>query len=89
MGVASLAYVFAIRSFRRSLFRMNPFSNRWLVAAVAFGLVFMVLPFVVPALATVLETVPLSLSDWILLLMMGVLKLGIIEVVKRFVVKSV
>lgn len=89
VGVASLAYVFAIRSFRRSLFRMNPFSNRWLVAAVAFGLVFMALPFVVPGLAVVLETVPLSLSDWALLLMIGVLKLGIIEVVKRFVVKSV
>ena len=86
VGVASLAYVFAIRSFRRSLIRLNPFSNPWLLAAVAASLGLLVLAVHHPWLSSVLHAVPLSLSDWGLLAMIGLIKLGVIETAKRFAV---
>jgi Ca2+-transporting ATPase len=86
VGVASVIYVFAIRSFHRSIFRMNPFSNPLLLAAVALSLGLMVLALTFPPLAHVLQVTPLSLSDWSLLLMIGVLKLGVIETAKQFAI---
>ncbi len=84
VGVASVVYVFAIRSFHRSIFRLNPFSNPLLIAAVALSLGLMVLALTFPPLASVLQVAPLALSDWALLLMIGVLKLGVIETAKKF-----
>lgn len=86
VGVASVIYVFSIRSFHRSVFRMNPFSNPLLLAAVALSLGLMVLALTFPPLASVLQVTPLSLSDWALLLMIGVLKLGVIETAKQFAI---
>ncbi len=82
VGVASLAYVFSIRSFRRSLIHINPFSNRWLVAAVAVSGGMLVLAVHYPPLASILKVLPLSLSDWGLLAIIGVIKLGVIEAAK-------
>lgn len=84
VGVASLAYVFSIRSFRRSLLQINPFSNPWLVAAVALSLGLLVLAVHHPWLSSILHVVPLSLSDWGLLAMIGLIKLGVIETAKRY-----
>jgi len=86
VGVASVIYVFSIRSFHRSIFRLNPFSNPILLAAVALSLGLMVLALTFPPLSSVLQVTPLSLSDWSLLLMIGVLKLGVIETAKQFAI---
>jgi Ca2+-transporting ATPase len=86
VGVASLAYVFAVRSFRRPVFRLSPFSNPWLVAAVGIGVGLLVLAIHHPWFGAVLRTVPLSLSDWGLLAMIGIIKLGAIEAAKPYVV---
>ena len=84
VGVASVIYVFSIRSFHRSILRINPLSNPWLLGAVALSMGLMVLALTFPPLASVLHVSPLSLSDWALLLMIGVLKLGVIETAKQF-----
>jgi len=89
VGIDSLLYVFAIKSFRRTIFRINPFSNPWLIGGVLIGFGLMFAALTVPYLQHIFEISPLSLSDWGLLLMMGLLKLVGIELTKEwFLVKE-
>ena len=61
----SMVYIFAYRSLRSPLWRMNPLTaNKPLLWAVASGIVTALLPFWIPWLGAVLEIVPLSLAEW-------------------------
>jgi len=82
VGINSLTYVFAFKSFRRTLFQSNPFSNLWLLGGVALGFGLMLLSLMHPFFQRIFEITPLRLSDWGLLLMIGVLNLIAIEIVK-------
>ncbi len=76
----SLIYIFAYRSLRRSIFRMNPLRvNKPLVWAVASGLVLAFLPFLIPGLGRIMEVAPLHLNDWLLI---GGTALGLLSVVE-------
>ena len=83
VGLDSLIYVFAVKSFRQTIFRINPFSNRWLLAGVLIGFGLLLLALVHPFFQAVFQVVPLSLSDWMLLTMIGMIKLVGIEVTKE------
>jgi len=85
LGVYSVIYVFALRSFRRTIFRTNPFSNPWLIAGVGAGLGLMFLAFAIAPLRDLLELRQIPLSSWALLLMMGFMKLLAIEAAKMFI----
>lgn len=54
------------RSEYRSIFRMNPFSNRYLVGALIIVASLQLLAIYHPFLNTVLRTTPLSPSDWLM-----------------------
>ncbi|MBM3153203.1 MAG: cation-translocating P-type ATPase, partial [Chloroflexi bacterium] len=65
-AVNSMVYIFAYRSMRHSLFRMNKLTaNMPLVWAVLAGLVMAVLPFLVPGLRELLGIVPLTPGEWL------------------------
>jgi Ca2+-transporting ATPase len=82
VGLDTLVYVFAVKSFRKTIFHVNPFANRWLLLGVAAGALIMLAALFVPFLRQVLEVEPLLLSDWGLLLMMSLGKLFVIEILK-------
>ncbi|HLD20841.1 MAG TPA: HAD-IC family P-type ATPase [Patescibacteria group bacterium] len=84
VGIDSLLYIFAVKSFRQTIFRMNPFSNLWLVAGVGLGFGLMLLALMHPFFQALFEITPLTLSDWGLLLMIGMIKLVAIELTKEF-----
>jgi Ca2+-transporting ATPase len=84
VGIDSLIYIFAVKSFRQTIFRINPFSNLWLVGGVAIGFALMLLALLHPFFQSIFAVSPLGLSDWLLLLMIGVLKLVAIETVKEW-----
>jgi Ca2+-transporting ATPase len=84
VGIDSLLYVFAVKSFRRTLFRINPFSNLWLIAGVGIGFALMALALIHPVVQPIFEIVPLTSSAWGLLVLMGLVKLGAIELTKEF-----
>jgi P-type Ca2+ transporter type 2C len=84
VGIDSLFYVFAVKSFRKTIFRINPFSNLWLILGVGIGFGLMLLALIHPFFQHVFEVVPLSLSDWGLLVMIGLVKLVAIELVKEW-----
>lgn len=84
VGIDSLLYIFAVKSFRCTIFRTNPFSNLWLIVGVGIGFGLMLLALIHPFFQWVFEIAPLSLPDWGLLLMIGVIKLVAIELTKEF-----
>ncbi|MGB8251786.1 MAG: HAD-IC family P-type ATPase [Anaerolineaceae bacterium] len=64
-AVNSMVYIFAYRSMRKPLFRMNKLSaNKPLIWAVISGFALAVLPFLVPGLRNLLGLVPLSFLEW-------------------------
>jgi P-type Ca2+ transporter type 2C len=84
VGVESLLYVFSVRSVRHSIFETNIFRNKWLIAAVVGGFIIQVLGVYLPFLQKVLHTVPLSFTEWLLILLVCFWIIGIIELVKHF-----
>jgi Ca2+-transporting ATPase len=82
VGIDSLIYVFAVKSFRRPIWRIAPFSNVPLVLAVLAGFALMGLALTHPFFQAMFEVRPLALSDLGVLLMMALLKLGAIEIAK-------
>ena len=84
VGIDSLFYVFAVKHLRQSLFRSNPFSNMWLIASICLGFILMWIAIELPFFQSILKTSSLSLSDWGFILMIGMMKLFLIELGKKF-----
>lgn len=89
LAIDSLFYVFSVKSFRRSIFKINLFSNKWLCLAVLGGLLIQISALFLPPLQKLFNVVPLKLFDWVIILTMGVVKLIAIEITKEwFIVKQ-
>ena len=67
---------FAVRTQEQSILRVGVFSNKPLLFAGFFGIAFMSCISYVPALQSVFNTAPLSLNDWLLLIVLGALLLA-------------
>lgn len=88
LSLDSLLYVFACRSLRFTIFRKNLFSNKFLVFGVIFGGIAMLAGIYLPFLQPILRTVPLSLDQWIIPIILAVLELIFIEIIKEiFIVR--
>ncbi len=85
VALDTLIYVFAIKSLRHSIFRMNPLSNPWLLLSVCVSFGLMLLAFMLPILQQIFEVTPLGLSEWLLLLMISTIKLFVIELIKELI----
>ena len=66
-----------------SLFRINPFSNPFLVVASVGGFVLLLVALYVPFFNTVLHTVPLGLMEWVVLLSYALFSVGVYEFGKK------
>jgi Ca2+-transporting ATPase len=76
---------FAVRTDVQSVFAVGVFSNRPLVFAGLFGIGIMCAISYLPALQAVFNTAPLSLADWLLLVLFGVALLAAEEARKALV----
>jgi Ca2+-transporting ATPase len=84
-AVNSMVYIFAYRSMRRPLHRMSPLSqNQPLIWAVLAGLFLAVLPFLVPALRTLLGITSLNPAQWALVSGIALVLLLVVEAGKWF-----
>ena len=82
LGIVSLLYVFSIRSLRTTIFHVNPFQNWVLIGAVLIGFLFLLAPIVLPAFRSLFGFVELSLREWGVLVMIGVIEILLIECFK-------
>ena len=82
-AVNSMVYIFAYRSMRASILRMNPVTaNKPLLGAVVAGLAFAIAPFVVPPLGRVLGVVALGPTEWLLVVAIALTLLLLVEAAK-------
>jgi len=81
-AIDSLFFIFAIRSLRRPIWRINFWGNKYLIGAVLIGWVMLVSAVYAPFLQILLKTVPLNLGHWVLMIGFGMFNLALIEVVK-------
>ncbi len=89
IGVDSLFYIFSLRSLSCPIWKMNPFSNFYLVMAVAISLFLLLAAIYWSPLQRVILTVPLHLNAWLLIFSYGALSMMMIEIVKHyFIVKK-
>jgi len=82
-AINSMVYIFAYRSMRRPLHRMNKLtSNQPLIWAILAGLLTALIAFWIPGLRELLGIVPLSLEEWGWVVGVALSLLAIVEVGK-------
>jgi P-type Ca2+ transporter type 2C len=82
LALAQTFHAFNARSQMDSAFNKRLFTNKWLWGAVALCVMLQLAAVYVPFLQTILRTVPLSLSDWGLVLSFSLLPIVVVEFVK-------
>jgi Ca2+-transporting ATPase len=82
LTLSQLFHALNCRSQTRSFFALGPFSNPWLLCAVAFSLLLHLGVVYIPFLQPIFHTVPLSLRDWGLMLAISSLPLIFMEIYK-------
>lgn len=88
LSVATLMYVFSVRTMNSSVFRTNPFSNKWLNIAVIVGLLFQLSAIYIKPLQKLLSTIPLNIWDWVIVLALSSIKIIGIEIAKEIMIKK-
>jgi Ca2+-transporting ATPase len=82
-AINSMVYIFAYRSMRRPIFRMNKLTaNKPLIWAVVAGLLTALVAFWIPGLRDLLGIISLSLEEWIWIIGIALALLVIVEVGK-------
>jgi len=84
LAVDSLLYVFACKTFKKNLWQIRIFDNSYLNLAVLFGFFLLFITFAIPSLSTLFRLQPLGAGGIELLLGLGIIEIGLIELVKFF-----
>jgi Ca2+-transporting ATPase len=82
MGLDSLVFVFSARSFRKTVFRKDIFSNKYMVAAVSISLILLISAVYTPGLQNLLSIQSLTIKDWLVVLGMSLMEITLIEFCK-------
>lgn len=82
-AINSMVYIFAYRSMRKPLWRMNKLTtNKPLIWAVTAGLLTALVAFLIPGLRRLLGIVPLSLEEWLWVIGIALTLLVTVEIGK-------
>jgi len=88
LGIDSLFYVFSCRSLRHSIFHSHFFSNKYLLLAVGLGALLQISAVYLPIFQNVLQTVPLKLYEWSVVLAISLTVIIIIEIIKWIFIRK-
>ncbi|MBI2099093.1 HAD-IC family P-type ATPase [Candidatus Uhrbacteria bacterium] len=83
LGLDSLFFVYVIRSLRRPFWQTNPLGNYLLTPSVFFGFLLLFAAVYAPPLQRFLRTVPLTGVAWTAIFSLAILKMFLIELMKR------
>lgn len=83
LGFTTLLYVFSVRSLDHPVWRTNPFGNWFLNIGVLFGFGMYGVALYVPFFNELLRTVPLGLSDWLIIVALSAFNIVVFELGKR------
>jgi len=88
LTIDSLFYVFSCKSLKRNLWHINPFSNKFLIAAWLFGILMLLSALYFSPFQNLLKTVPLTFFDWQLILVLGLINIVLIEMTKWIFIRN-
>jgi len=83
LGMSTLFNIYNIRSLGESVFKVNPFKNKFLVIATIVGFLLFLLAVYSKFMNEILQTVPLSAKDWMMIFLYACLSLLVFETGKR------
>ena len=83
LGLASLFYIYAVRGLRLSIFKLNPFSNRFLNITTVVGVLLFLVALYVPFFNNILRTVPLGVTEWLILGSYALMSIIVYEIGKK------
>lgn len=84
LSLCELFRAFTVRSERLSIFQIGPFSNIYLVWAVALSTVLLVMTVLVPFFNPIFNTSPLSLTEWQIVLGLALMPAVVEEITKWY-----
>lgn len=88
MCLDSLIFAFSVRSFKRTIFRKDIFSNYYLVGGVAIAFFLLIGALYLPLLQKLLATQPLSMIEWLIILAVSLIEILLIEASKKKIFMS-
>jgi Ca2+-transporting ATPase len=88
LALAELPIAYTSRSERYALFKLGPFSNRWMQAAVGLSIVLTLAVLYIPFFNQPFNTVPLTLEQWAIILPLILIPAAVAEISKFFVRRS-
>jgi Ca2+-transporting ATPase len=84
LSVSQLVHSLNMRNGRKSIFQIGLFSNKYLIAAIVFGILLQDFIITIPVLAKVFSVHDLSLNDWGFVTILALIPLILNEIVKIF-----
>lgn len=84
LALESLSGIFSLKSLRKSIFKIDIFSNKYLVLSVLVGFMLMLAAVYFEPLQKILRTTPLDLADWAIVFVFAIFNIVFIEVIKLF-----
>ena len=82
-AINSIAYIFAYRSMRQPIYRMNKLTaNKPLIMAVVAGILTVATAFLIPGIRELLGIMPLSLQQWLWVIGVAFTLLAFVEIAK-------
>ncbi len=84
LGFDSLFYIFSCKSLHRGILHINIFSNKLLILSVIFGLISLLVAIYIPVLNMVLGIMPLALTDWGIIIGLGIVEIILVEITKHY-----
>jgi len=87
LAMDSIFYAFSCKNLKKNIWHYNPFSNLYLLGAMSFSIIMLLLAIYIPLFQNILKTVPLNFFDWSLIIGLGIINLILIEMVKLFFIK--
>jgi len=80
--------VWNCRSEEKSIFQMNPFSNKFLVASLIIVIVLQIAALYTPFMQKILHTVPLNFSEWLIIIVIS-LSIIIVEETRKLIYRKI
>jgi len=84
LAFSTLLYSFSCKSLRKNLWQINPFSNKFLIGSVIFGVLMLLVAIYVPVFQNLLKTVPLGVFEWSIILGLSIIGVILVEASKYY-----
>lgn len=88
LGTKSLMSIFSLRDLNYPIWRLNPFSNLYLVGAALASFTLLLSAVYWQPLQKILSTVPLGANAWVLIVLAGIVSILMVEAVKYYFIKT-